>query len=116
MAGEISLENVLKQCGDFGRYQWIHYLFLNLIAIVSGIATYYYVFGVAEPLFSCQQADHANTTLYPASKCLDTKGLTCINFTYDRSVFGRTFTEDANFVCDRAVMKTWLSTSYQIGG
>lgn len=116
MAGDITLENVLKQCGDFGRYQWLHYLFLNLITIVSGIATYYYVFGVAEPLFSCREAGYVNTTSYPSSKCLDTKGLTCTKFVYDQSVFGRTFTEDANFVCARAMKKTWLSTSYQIGG
>jgi hypothetical protein len=135
MARDITLEQVLKQCGDFSRYQLIHYLFLNLITIISGIATYYYMFGVAEPMFRCQSPsstwpthayrfDSINTTHQPlvstellsSSNCNDKNGLICTDFIYDRSVFGRTFTEDANFVCGRSMKKTWLSTFYQLGG
>lgn len=35
---------------------------------------------------------------------------------YDRSVFGHTFTEEANFVCQNGPKKSWLSTLMQSGG
>lgn len=135
MAHGISLESVLKRCGDFGRYQLIHYIFLNFITIISGMATYYYAFGVAEPSFRCRlptdvwpstddQFSYINDThkllvnqwTSSSSRCHTINGSICTDFIYDRSVFGRTLTEDGNFVCNRAVKRTWLSTLYQIGG
>ena len=133
MLDEISLENIIRRCGDFGRYQLIHYIFLSLITIGSGVLGFYYVFGVAEPSFRCRlpsavwpdndrfesiNATHQQlieTWLSSTSPCKDINGSTCTNFVYDRSVFGKTFTEDANFVCNNAVKRTWLSTVYQIG-
>jgi hypothetical protein len=130
---EISMENVLRKCGDFGRYQFIHYTFLNLICISGGIFSFYYVFGVAEPSFRCRlpsnvwpdndQFELINSThqllvdtwISSTSKCNTINGSKCTDFVYDRSVFGRTFTEDSNFVCDNAVKKTWLATAYQLG-
>ena len=35
---------------------------------------------------------------------------------YDRSIFGYTFTEEANFVCQNESQKSWLSTFMQCGG
>ena len=35
---------------------------------------------------------------------------------YDRSVFGYTFTEEANFVCHNESKKSWLATAIQCGG
>ena len=35
---------------------------------------------------------------------------------YDRSVFGYTFTEEANFVCHNEAKKSWLATAIQCGG
>jgi hypothetical protein len=134
MANDISLENIVRRCGDFNRYRLIHYIFLTLITIGSGILSFYYVFGVAEPSFRCRiplmvwpdddrfefiNATHqllVETWLSSTSQCNDINGSTCVEFVYDRSVFGRTFTEDANFVCNNAVKRTWLSTVYQIGG
>ncbi|CAF1526174.1 unnamed protein product [Rotaria sp. Silwood1] len=99
----------------------------------SGITTYYYVFGVAEPLFRCQlplwlwphedQYQAINQThqtfldtWQQTSKCNDFNGSVCTDFVYDRSVFGRTFTEEANLVCNQAVKRTWISTLYNVGG
>lgn len=133
MVEEISLENVVRRCGDFGRYQLIHYIFLNLICIGSGINAFYYVFGVAEPSFRCRlpsniwsdndQFEFINDThqhlvetwILPTSKCHNINGSKCADFVYDRSIFGKTFTEHNNFVCGDAVKRTWLSTAYQIG-
>jgi hypothetical protein len=133
MSNEISLENVLRKCGDLGRYQLINYIFLNLITLGSGITTYYYVFGVAEPSYRCQlpfniwpyddQYQPINIThqdlinqWQQSSKCNDINGSICRNFIYDRSVFGRTFTEEGNYICEKSLQKTWLSTMYQVGG
>ena len=133
MSDKISLENVLRRCGDLGRYQVIHYIFLNFIAMGSGINAFYYVFGVAEPLFRCRIPLNVwpdedpfysiNTTHQrmidiwqsPNSNCENINGSRCNDFVYDRSVFGRTFTEEANFVCGNAVKRTWFATAYQIG-
>jgi OCT family organic cation transporter-like MFS transporter 4/5 len=133
MVEEISVENVLKKCGDFGRYQLIHYTFLNLISIGAGILSFYYVFGVAEPSFRCRLPSNVwsdkdrfefingthqlliDTWISSTSKCNTINGSKCTDFVYDQSVFGRTFTEDSNFVCDNAVKRTWLSTAFQIG-
>lgn len=133
MSKSVSLENVLKNCGDFSRFQFLHYIFLNLITIGSGITTYYYVFGVAEPSFRCRlpswlwesedyfqkiNQTHQNIldAWQPKSKCSNYNQSFCHEFVYDRSVFGYTFTEESNFVCDYAVKRTWLSTLYQVGG
>ena len=130
---EISLENVIRRCGDFNRFQLIHYIFLNLLNMGSGITGFYYVFGLAEPLFRCQLPSNvwANDTEfhsvnsthrflleqyhYETSKCHYANGTKCQNFVYDRTVFGRTFTEEANYVCTDSLKKTWLATAYQIG-
>jgi hypothetical protein len=133
MKNEISLENVLRKCGDLGYYQIIHYIFLNLITLGSGITTYYYVFGVAEPSYRCRLPSNVwlNDDQYQSlngthqdfinqwqqsSKCNDLNNSICKEFAYDRSVFGRTFTEEGHFVCQNALKKTWLSTMYQVGG
>ncbi|UJR37146.1 hypothetical protein I4U23_029856 [Adineta vaga] len=133
MSSEISLENILHRCDDLGRFQLIHYIFLNLITLGSGITTYYYVFGVAEPSYRCRlpekiwsyedQYQPLNLThrylinqWQHSSKCLDFNETMCTNFIYDRSIFGRTFTEEGDFVCENALKKTWLSTMYQVGG
>jgi hypothetical protein len=130
---DISLENVIKRCGDFNRFQLLHYIFLSLLNFSSGVTGFYYVFGLAEPKFRCQlpsnvwpnddQFNSYNIShsllldqfQYSTSKCKDINGSTCSSFVYDRSVFGRTFTEDAGYICDDSIQKTWLSTAYQIG-
>jgi hypothetical protein len=133
MVEKISLENVLRRCGDFGRYQLIHYIFLNLICIGSGINAFYYVFAVAEPSFRCRLPSNiwpdkdqfefingthrllVDTWISLTSKCDGINGSKCTDFVYDQSVFGTTFTEYSNLVCGNTVKRTWLSTAYQIG-
>lgn len=130
---EVSLENIIKRCGDFNRYQLIHYIFLSLLNFSSGMTGFYYVFGLAEPFFRCQlpadvwpddnQYQSYNSThsrflehfQYSQSKCEGVNGTLCDSFVYDRSVYGRTFTEEAGYLCGNSLKKTWLSTAYQIG-
>ena len=99
----------------------------------GGINAFYYVFGVAEPSFRCRLPPHIwldndqyesiNSThqllidewISSTSKCDNINGSKCTDFVYDRSVFGRTLTEDANFVCTHAIKRTWLATMFQIG-
>ncbi|UJR16966.1 hypothetical protein I4U23_003864 [Adineta vaga] len=130
---EVSLENVLRRCGDFGRYQLIHFSLLCLLNFSSGMAGFYYVFGLAEPDFRCRlpsdvwpndnQYYSSNSThqqlidtfLMSSSSCKYTNGSECQDFVFDRSVYGKTFTEEAKFICDNAIRKTWMSTIYEIG-
>lgn len=130
---EVTLENVLRKCGDLGRYQLIHFIFLNFIAAATGMNAFYYVFGVAEPLFRCRLPSNIladddrfelmnsthqvliDTWLSSKSRCELMNGSMCTDFVYDRSVFGRTLTEDGQYVCRNAMKRTWLSTVYQIG-
>lgn len=127
-----SLENILRRCGDFNRFQLIHYFFLSLLTICSGATGFYYVFGLAEPNFRCRlpsevwpddnEYEPSNTTyrslidafqLTPL-KC-DVNGTTCPSYVFDQRVYGLTFTEEAQFVCKNELKKTWLATAYQIG-
>ncbi|CAF4216422.1 unnamed protein product [Adineta steineri] len=50
----ISLDNILRKCGDFGRFQILHYIFMNWISMSFGIISFYYVFGAAEPDHRCR--------------------------------------------------------------
>jgi len=129
---EVTLENVIRRCGDFNRFQFIHYFFISILNFSSSITGFYYVFGLAEPLFRCRlpsnvwpddnkylfdnktHSDLLKQYQYLPSQCR-INGTDCTSFVYDRSVFGRTFTEEANYVCSASVKKTWLSTAHQIG-
>jgi hypothetical protein len=130
---DVTLENVIRRCGDFNRYQLIHYIFLSLLNFSSGVTGFYYVFGLAEPYFRCKlpsdlwpndnkynynNVNHSlllNQLEYLPSKCEDMNGTRCNSFVYDRSIFGLTFTEEAGYICGHSLEKTWLSTAYQIG-
>ena len=121
---EATLDNLMKLCGDFSCYQLIHFSLLSVVATASGITAYFYVFGVAEPLFRCRlpsvvwpnddQFKAVNNTHQflidtwqsSTSRCQWINGSQSTEFVYDRSVFGRTFTEEADFVCDDAVRRT----------
>ena len=53
---------------------------------------------------------------YPSANPNDTL-ISCPNgWVYDRSIFGYTFTEEANLVCSREPLKSWLATLMQCGG
>ena len=129
---ENSLENIFRRCGDFHRFQFIHYGFLSILTISSGATGFYYAFGVAEPNCRCRppadvwpndneyEPTNATYRVYidayglTPSKC-DINGTTCPSYIFDQRIYGLTFTEEAQFVCDNELKKTWLSTAYQIG-
>ena len=144
----ISFDGILKKCGDLGRFQLIHYFFINLIAMSAGIAGFYYVFGAAEPTHRCRLPENIwpnDSQYYPINstherlinnyipkmkdekiweKCVRYKIenmndslINCPNgWAYDRSIFGYTFTEEANLVCSNESSKSWLATLLQSGG
>lgn len=130
---DISLENVLRRCGDFGLYQWIHFIFLCVVNFSSGMTGFYYVFGLAEPAFRCRLPSDIwpndnqykslndthqyliNSYVSSSSRCENINGSQCNDFIFDRTVYGLTFTEEAQFVCDDALKKTWLNTAHAIG-
>ncbi|CAF0969930.1 unnamed protein product [Adineta ricciae] len=123
----LSLEHVIHECGSFHRYQFIHFFFLSLFPIASGIVNFYYVFGAAENPYKCQVPTTTNQSLYieiSPSQCsydiMDKWNRTieshpCRIWEYDRSVFGETFTSEANFICQRSIHRSLLATMLQIG-
>ncbi|CAF0729029.1 unnamed protein product [Adineta steineri] len=123
----ITLEDVIEKCGSFHRYQFIHFFFLSFFPIASGITNFYYVFGGAENSYECQVSNeinqHSNIEIL-SSQCFyrikDYQNQTigtypCSNWEYDRTIFGETFTSEANLVCQHSIRRSFLSTSLQIG-
>ncbi|CAF0978711.1 unnamed protein product [Rotaria sordida] len=125
----ISLDGVMRLCGDLGRFQLIHFFFLNLVSMSAGIVAFYYVFGAADPEHRCQLPPSVwpnDVHYWPINqthefyinayipKGTDGKWNKCMRYTtnkqnstlincpngwaYDRSVFGYTFTEEANLL------------------
>ena len=147
-ATTVSLDGILKKCGDLGRFQLVHFFFINLISMSAGVIGFYYVFGAAEPDHRCQlpasvwpndvhyrpiNLTHESLiNAYIPKTGEENKWIKCQRFTmgqpnetlvdcpngwaYDRSVFGHTFTEEANLVCHRETDKSWLATLMQCGG
>ncbi|UJR36484.1 hypothetical protein I4U23_029207 [Adineta vaga] len=147
-AAPISLDGILKKCGDLNRFQMIHYFFINLISMSAAVVGFYYVFGAAEPDHRCRLPSSVwpdDTQYYPINRTHEilintyipkmkdsTKWEKCVRYTianpngtlvscpngwvYDQSVFGYTFTEEANLVCSRESLKSWLATMMQCGG
>lgn len=141
-----TLDDVLRLCGDFRRFQWIHYFFLNMIEISAGLVSYYYIYGAAEPEHRCRLP----STLWPNDnqfnpidpeyqtylhryipiengnwdRChlwnvtnSNQSLIDCSNgWIFDRSVFGLTFTEQANFVCNNKPKRSLIATLLQIAG
>ncbi|CAF2162906.1 unnamed protein product [Rotaria magnacalcarata] len=111
----ISLDIILQKCGDLGRFQLFHYFFINLISMSAAVVGFYYVFAAAN-------IDHRygkkweECVRYLNGTINDTL-VACPNgWAYDRSVFGYTFTEEANFVCGSQPKKSWIATLMQCGG
>jgi hypothetical protein len=122
---DITLEQVIEECGSMGRYQYLHYFFLTFFPIATGIFNFYYVFGGAEPVHTCDVSHEISTKIVVyADKCSylvkenfneSMEILPCTKWIYDRSVFGQTFTEEANFVCRYSVYRSFVATALQIG-
>ncbi|CAF2801333.1 unnamed protein product [Rotaria sp. Silwood2] len=144
----ISFDSILQKCGDLGRFQFIHYFFINLISMSAAVADFYYVFAVADPDHRCRlpasvwpndtQYNPINATyqtmidmyipktkdgkkweqcvLYPTGSSNDTL-INCPNgWVYDQSIFGYTYTEEANLVCASKPKQSWIATLMQCGG
>ncbi len=124
---DITFEHVIEECGSFGRYQYIHFFFLTFFPIATGIYNFYYVFGAAETPYQCQVSNDLhpefNISILP-SQCSyllknnfnETIGtFPCKSWTYDRSIFGKTFTEEANLICQYSIHRSFLSTMLQTG-
>ena len=35
-----SFESTLRKCGDFGRFQWMHFFFINLLTMSGGLVSF----------------------------------------------------------------------------
>ncbi|CAF3334801.1 unnamed protein product [Rotaria socialis] len=144
----VSLDNILRKCGDFGRFQIMHYVFLSIMTMNGSITSFYYVFGAATPDHRCRLP----TNVWPDDKHYSPLNQTheifinqyipknndgkqwkkCVRYVtsnrsgslvncpdgwaYDQSIFGYTFTEEADFVCQNESKRSWLATAVQCGG
>lgn len=119
-----TLDQVIDECGAFHRYQYIHFFFLSFFTIASAIVNFYYVFGGAENPYFCQVPEPITRSEVLPSQCEflvrdsrrgNASVRPCTRWEYDRSVFGETFTSEANFVCERSLERSLLATVLQLG-
>jgi hypothetical protein len=123
----ITLERVIEECGSFGRYQYIHFFFLTLFPIASGVFNFYYVFGAADIPYKCHAPENINhdwNIEISSSQCSyiikdwqnETIGTyPCTNWEYNRKLFGETFTEEAGLICQHSIRRSFLATALQAG-
>ncbi|CAF3329897.1 unnamed protein product [Rotaria socialis] len=143
----ISFDTILQKCGGLGRFQLIHYFFMNLMPMSAAAITFYYVFAAAGIDHRCRLPENVwpnDNQYHPINETHEllinryipktTSGtkwqqcarystgntddtlVTCPNgWAYDRSVFGYTFTEEANLVCGSEPKKSLLATLMQCG-
>ncbi|CAF5196615.1 unnamed protein product, partial [Rotaria magnacalcarata] len=123
----ITLERVIEECGSFGRYQYIHFFFLILFPVATGIYNFYYVFASVETSYQCiasHNIDQGFSLEISPSQCSyeiknvqnQTMGIfPCTNWIYNPSIYGRTFTEEANFICQYRYYLSLLAAMLQIG-
>ena len=141
-----TLDDVLRRCGDFGRFQWFHYFFLSMMQTSACLVSLYYVYGAAEPEHRCRlpssvwpndnqfnpidieyevrlrqyiplENDRWDQCHLWNSTSSNTTLVDCSNgWIFDRSVFGFTFTEEASLVCHDKAKKSWLATQVQTAG
>ncbi|CAF2784339.1 unnamed protein product [Rotaria sp. Silwood2] len=139
-----SLDDVIHQCGGFGRFQLRQYCFLSLIQITAGLAAFYYVYGAAEPDHRCRLApslwpnDDTYTPInrthafflqlyIPAKEgkwdqCnlfdslnMNKSLIECPNgLVFDRTIYGFTFTEAIGLVCRNKFERYKRSYYFQI--
>lgn len=114
------MEHVIEQCGPFGRFQFLHTFFLVFFPIASGIVNFYFVFGAAEPDYVCRSArghqiDPTQCFYEGMDETNQTDSYWCTEWVYDRTVFGKTFTEEANLVCQHRIYRSFLASALQCG-
>ncbi|CAF0751650.1 unnamed protein product [Didymodactylos carnosus] len=144
----VTFDVLLRSCGDLNRFQYIHYFFLNIVAISTGVAAFFYVYGAGEPHHRCKLLMWPNDQYYSVNsshqylinkwipkntdgtfmKCSIYKSnstntsiptnelMDCREWVYDRSIFGYTFTEEANMVCKSKSRKSLLAAVLQFAG
>lgn len=123
----VTLEDVIEECGSCGRFQYINFFFLVFFPIASGICNFYYVFGAATPSYKCDIVGEPVPGIHfeiLSTQCSYLKkndlNITigeypCTQWIYDRTIFGKTFTEEANLVCENSFRRSYISTMLQLG-
>ncbi|CAF0913418.1 unnamed protein product [Didymodactylos carnosus] len=135
------LELLIKQCGEFGCFQWTHFFFLLLLATCGGACSFYYVFAVALPQYRCQLPNavwpndhfhpqnetHANlihqwipnnefSNCFMYTSSFDNHlPIKCLNWTYDQGTYGYTFTEEQNLVCSDGPKRSLIAVAMSFG-
>ncbi|CAF3428837.1 unnamed protein product [Rotaria socialis] len=126
-SNNVTLERVIEECGSFGRYQYMHFFFLILFPVATGVYNFYYVFASAETSYQCitpyNISQGFSLEISPSQCSYEIKNVQnqtmgifpCTNWIYNPTIYGRTFTEEANFICQHSFYHSLLATTLQIG-
>ena len=119
-----TVDELLSQLGDFGRFQRYLFLALAFPSASMSIAIYSVVFLEFRPEFNCNIPEHCNLT-DPAGKdqcsltCMvgqnSTESEECTSFTFSKDTIDNTLVTDFNAVCSQSFYKTVSSTTYMAG-
>lgn len=112
---------ILKEINEFGPYQKLRYFLICLAATIPGFVTYIHSFMAAKPDYICNQTEfpgnvsYSNITYNKCSYSVNNVEHDCNSWSFDKTYYESTLTEDWSLVCDRDYFRSNVQMVYFSG-
>lgn len=117
----VKFDDILEEINEFGAYQRLRFGLLCIAAMLPGIVTYIHSFMAPKPDYICNQSEfgadvsYTNITYDKCSYYLDGEAYPCSQWSFDKTYYRTTLTEDWSMVCDRSFYRQYVQMVYFSG-